>query len=259
LLASGKAGIPQSWNRYTYVLNNPLKFTDPTGMMWVFHYLDKEHRRIGFGWISGNKISKDRSAQGYRAMNFGGHDSMDIPLTNGSVVRLTASSDKTVQLRPPDKSSAGQMYINHEAITEFNRQTAPIPRAVGAFVGISVAVGTGAGVVLHVTGALAGSGLTTLGLETTAPATEAATTATTIHGAEQLAARGFTEADISLTRTGTELMQEDGATVYLKEITPGRYNVLVEGERGVITALKNVPWDKVAKLASNYGWYSPVP
>ncbi len=32
LLASGRAGNPQSWNRYAYVLNNPLAFTDPTGL-----------------------------------------------------------------------------------------------------------------------------------------------------------------------------------------------------------------------------------
>lgn len=32
LLASGKSGNPQSFNRYAYVLNNPLILTDPTGM-----------------------------------------------------------------------------------------------------------------------------------------------------------------------------------------------------------------------------------
>jgi RHS repeat-associated protein len=31
LLASGRPAVPQSWNRYTYVLNNPLKFVDPNG------------------------------------------------------------------------------------------------------------------------------------------------------------------------------------------------------------------------------------
>ena len=32
LLASGKANNPQTWNRYTYALNNPLQYVDPTGM-----------------------------------------------------------------------------------------------------------------------------------------------------------------------------------------------------------------------------------
>lgn len=31
----GKQRVPQSWNRYAYALNNPLKYTDPTGM-YVF-------------------------------------------------------------------------------------------------------------------------------------------------------------------------------------------------------------------------------
>lgn len=32
LLASGRVGAPQTWNRYTYALNNPLRLTDPSGM-----------------------------------------------------------------------------------------------------------------------------------------------------------------------------------------------------------------------------------
>jgi RHS repeat-associated protein len=31
LLASGRPANPQSWNRYSYVLNNPVRLTDPTG------------------------------------------------------------------------------------------------------------------------------------------------------------------------------------------------------------------------------------
>ena len=33
MMASSRANKPQSWNRYTYVLNNPLRFIDPEGLM----------------------------------------------------------------------------------------------------------------------------------------------------------------------------------------------------------------------------------
>jgi RHS repeat-associated protein len=34
LLASARAGNPQSWNRYAYVINNPLRLVDPSGMSY---------------------------------------------------------------------------------------------------------------------------------------------------------------------------------------------------------------------------------
>jgi len=32
LMASAKTSNPQSWNRYTYTLNNPLRYIDPLGL-----------------------------------------------------------------------------------------------------------------------------------------------------------------------------------------------------------------------------------
>jgi hypothetical protein len=51
LLASGKSANPQTFNRYIYVMNNPLLLTDPSGLQaatWA-----------GTVWQAGNIISRE--------------------------------------------------------------------------------------------------------------------------------------------------------------------------------------------------------
>jgi RHS repeat-associated protein len=41
LISSGLPPEPQSWNRYTYTINKPLKYTDPSGLIWGY-YTDQQ-------------------------------------------------------------------------------------------------------------------------------------------------------------------------------------------------------------------------
>jgi len=77
----------------------------------------------------------------------------------------------------------------------------------------------------------------------------------TIHGDQRLKERGFTPEDVAVTKQTTTIKtQTDGARVYIKEITPGRFNVIVEGANGVITAFKNIRQGALDRLTRNYGW-----
>jgi hypothetical protein len=53
---TGEEGVPQSWNRYTYALNNPLNITDPTGEKWAVQYTDGN---AAFRWYDGDTIPSD--------------------------------------------------------------------------------------------------------------------------------------------------------------------------------------------------------
>ena len=52
------------------------------------------------------------------------------------------------------------------------------------------------------------------------------------------------------TRSG---IQRDGARVFVQEVE-GRFNVVVQGERGVVTSLRNISEKAMGRLAKNYGW-----
>lgn len=82
----------------------------------------------------------------------------------------------------------------------------------------------------------------------------ASVTQATAHGAERLAQAGFTNESVAATKAGQVFSQADGATVYLNQATPGRYDFIVEGNNGVVTAHTNWPVKAVVRIASNYGW-----
>ena len=77
----------------------------------------------------------------------------------------------------------------------------------------------------------------------------------TKHGSERLKERSFSNSDISNTKNTTNIkIQGDGAKVYIKEVSGGKYNVIVEGDKGIITALKNISKKALDRLTKNYNW-----
>lgn len=55
LAKSADQGMPQTWNRYAYVFNNPFRFTDPTGMIAADFY-DREGNWLGTDEVGDKKI-----------------------------------------------------------------------------------------------------------------------------------------------------------------------------------------------------------
>jgi RHS repeat-associated protein len=89
LLASGRASLPQSWNRYTYVLNSPLILIDPDGLDWgSTEWTDKDgNRHINYHYFTG-KVGEYKG-RNYTAVKFGSTGAMDINAADGSTVRIS--------------------------------------------------------------------------------------------------------------------------------------------------------------------------
>jgi len=83
---------------------------------------------------------------------------------------------------------------------------------------------------------------------------------TTKHGAARIAGEAATrggvlsEAEILATKGGRILTQADGAIVRILEVGPGKFNVVVEGEQGVITTFRHIGKNAMDRLAARYGW-----
>jgi hypothetical protein len=84
---------------------------------------------------------------------------------------------------------------------------------------------------------------------------------TTVHGAERIAGASATRGgvltieEIKQTKAmGRELAQADGAKIFLFEVAPGRFNAVVQGEKGLITTMANWSQKSISRIAQNHGW-----
>jgi hypothetical protein len=63
------------------------------------------------------------------------------------------------------------------------------------------------------------------------------------------------EDEILLVRNAGQLLtQADGAAVRVLQNEAGRFNVVVDGERGLITSFSNLSQKSLERLATRYGW-----
>lgn len=222
---------PQSWNGYAYGRNNPLKYTDPTGTNYTVCDADGKNCRD----LSDKQYDQYLASIKKTNISVSAGGNINYQNTDGSVTKLGTASyynEKDVQ--------AAQFITN---------QVGPLVNGLGyATFGVVAGAHLGAAYGAYV----GGNGLIQLGVPAAAAASNP-TVQATIHGAERLAERGFSAAEVALTKTGRVLSQGDGARVYIKAVGD-RFNVIVEGERGVVTALKNISQKSLDRLSRNYGW-----
>ncbi len=100
-----------------------------------------------------------------------------------------------------------------------------------------------------------------IGEEAAAEEAATATVETTAHGATRIAGEAATrggvldEAEISLVRGGgTTYAQSNGAIARVLTQADGRFSVVIDGERGLITSFKNLSQNALERLAKKYGW-----
>jgi len=85
----------------------------------------------------------------------------------------------------------------------------------------------------------------------------------TAHGAERIAGASATRGGvlsvegIKTTKSlGQTFTQADGANVFLHEVTPGRFNAVIQNQNTgrIITTMENWSLKSIKKIGKNYGW-----
>ena len=163
LLTSGKAEQPQSWNRYSYTINNPLKFVDPSGLIWG--YYAGNDRKTHYHWYKDQKELEASGAKNVEAN--GGLGSFIYKSERGDWIRLDADSAKWRsfssgtaafygrEFEADNSSAAGQALGLSLNLTAGKAISAGASKLLGFFFR---GAGTAAGEVAASAGETAGSG-----------------------------------------------------------------------------------------------------
>ena len=141
LLASGKSANPQTFNRYVYVMNNPLLFTDPSGLQ-AGVYKGAVYYKVENGLYS----FRSRQFKGYNRFE-GKHtvnatDGYRYRVTANRATRLGRWTEANAQSLSPDNPG----YVNHALIkslaTESQRKgkIAATAGAIGGGIGACFAL-----------------------------------------------------------------------------------------------------------------------
>ena len=239
---------------YAYCGNSPISRIDPTGADW---YEDKQGN---LRWQEGSEALKGYTNIGSSASIALGNDNYLNFYQNGGILAnqavnafdLIASSGKLQnqflgKTSPLSEDSKSALFnsLNSRSIDAIARPIGEAAFGVGAGKFGSMLLGKAIG---WAVGKVAGRG-TQNEIQSTA------------HGVQRIAGTTATRGgvlsvnEVRVTKSvGKAFTQADGATVYLHEITPGRFNAVVEGRKGIITTMGNWSQKSINRIAKNYGW-----
>ncbi|MFZ0749761.1 MAG: RHS repeat-associated core domain-containing protein, partial [Pyrinomonadaceae bacterium] len=193
--------VPQSWNGYSYTINNPLIYIDPSGMVWLYDTIACLYLWVpDADYKPGNEYYDDKTYERVPESQTGS-GGITFILTKGSyadkypdLVGREVYLGRDGELHetcPPCQALATEMTrINGSS------QFGNFEQGVLLFAGTGAALGTGIGTAGYFTGILAGGGLasggiTTLGLNTVVTTEVATVTATTTTTFSQATMRAF--------------------------------------------------------------------
>ena len=239
---------------YAYCGNSPISRIDPTGADWY------EDNQGNLRWQEGSEALKGYTNIGSSASIALGNDNYLKLYQNGGIlanqavnaVDLIASCGK-LQNQFLGKTSPLSEHSKSALFNSLNsRSIDAIARPIG-----EAAFGFGAG---KFGGMLLGKAIGWAVGKVAGRGTQNAIQSTA-HGVQRIAGTTATRGgvlsvnEVRVTKSvGKAFTQADGATVYLHEITPGRFNAVVEGRKGIITTMGNWSQKSINRIAKNYGW-----
>ncbi len=171
LLSSGRIQNPQSWNRYPYVLNNPLNLIDPTGMVWGyydvdgqrhFHWFDGKAGKFGghsYSTYNGPSVVDNTNAGRIRLLDGGGYKVLKaLPASTTS-----ASNGGQQRAQTSAGSSTGGGYVNHALINSLAEHGSTDEKIMFGAAGAAVILGIGGATCLKLCPGAGTATLTTIG------------------------------------------------------------------------------------------------